>query len=218
VGIRDDLIAAQEAVKDIITWERALELLCASQRVTKLEAARWLILKKADRLLKSYLLIPSIPIVEEHAEAKATAFLQNIVSPSVLAFFSKFQFADRETTFVAVNINQFDGFLHSEGIPSILQAQRESDIIPVASSEENEPLPQKRLRIIIESLSGDNGYANIHALPTEAKRKLKTELVADHPKIFTDSTFDKAWTEASGQGLIGLADKKKFTPKSNTKG
>jgi hypothetical protein len=75
VGIRDDLIAAQEAVKDIITWERALELLCASQRVTKLEAARWLILKKADRLLKSYLLIPSIPIVEEHAEAKATAFV-----------------------------------------------------------------------------------------------------------------------------------------------
>jgi len=72
--------------------------------------------------------------------------------------------------------------------------------------------------MILEALSGDNGYANIKELPTGAKRKLKDELLKDHPKIFTDSTFDKSWTETSAQGLIGLAEKEKFTPKSNTKG
>jgi len=72
--------------------------------------------------------------------------------------------------------------------------------------------------MILEALSGDNGYANIKELPTGAKRKLKDELLKDHPKIFTDSTFDKSWTETSAQGLIGLADKEKFKPKANAKG
>jgi len=218
VGIKDDLIAAQEAVKDIITWERALELICASQRVTKIEAARWLILKQADRTLKSYFLTPSIPLAEEHAENNTTAYLQDIVSPSMQAFIDKFRLAGRQTKHVALNINDLDAFLQHEGIPSILQEERESDTNPIASNQENESLPQKRQRMILEALSGDNGYANIKELPTGAKRKLKDELLKDHPKIFTDSTFDKSWTETSAQGLIGLADKEKFKPKANAKG
>ena len=137
---------------------------------------------------------------------------------SLKYFIAKYRNLAPQAKYVALNINDLDAFLQHEGIPSILQEERESDTNPIASNQENESLPQKRQRMILEALSGDNGYANIKELPTGAKRKLKDELLKDHPKIFTDSTFDKSWTETSAQGLIGLAEKEKFTPKSNTKG
>ena len=218
MGIRDDLVKAEDAVKDIITWGQALELVCESQQVTKTEAARWLLLKRADQLLTSYFLQPTIPLAVECACDDAAAYLQDIVNPSLFSFIAKYKLADGPAKFVAVNINNLDAFLQHEGMPSILQEDREFDTNLVASRDNDETLPETRLRVIIESLSGDDGYADIHALPIEAKGKLKTELLKSHPKIFTVSTFNKAWSEASGQGLIALSDKDKFTPKTHPKG
>ena len=218
MGIRDDLAKARDDVKNILPWEKAIELMCARNQVSASEIARWLVLKEVQKYINTYILNPSIPIAGKVSSEVTVNFLQKIISPSWLDAIQKFQiinqqFNQRDVKMEAIDLIELNAFLESNGAAPITLE------ISVVSKNANpldevtETLPQKRIRIIVESLSGDEGYSDKLSLPTSAKSKLKTELLKKHPKIFTESTFNKAWADASASEIIGIADKKKFTPR-----
>jgi hypothetical protein len=210
MGIKDDLAKAREAVNDIITWDDVIKLLCEKHQVSKIEIARWLTLKQVHLYIDSYLLNPTIPMVEKSSGDLAANYLAKITNPSWMDSFAHIQNAgQRVTKREAVNLNKLNSFLESQGI-GILGSESETTI---KENPDNETQPQKRIRMIVEALTGDEGYADKLALPTSAKGKLKAELLKKHPQIFTNSTFDKAWSDASASGIIGIAEKEKYMPR-----
>ena len=188
--------------------------MCAQNQTSKAEVARWLILKQAYPYMNSYSLNPTIPLAEK-VDADATAsFFQRIISPSWLDFVANLQNSGRRINKIeSVDIYELNAFLASNKVEPIVLETPASNKDARQQNDISETLPQKRVRMIVEALSGDEGYSDILALPTDAKGKLKDELLKNHPQIFTESTFIKAWSDASASGMIGIAEKKKFTPR-----
>lgn len=210
MGIKDDLATAREAVKDIITWGDAIKLMCEKYQISKTDAARWLTIKQVHLYIKSYLLNPTIPTLTKGSTDITENYLLKITNPSWIDSFAHIQNAGMPVTKLeAVNLNELNAFLESQGI-GIIGSKSE---MAVKENPDNETQPQKRIRIIVETLTGNEGYADKLALPTRAKGKLKTELLKKHPQTFTDSTFDKAWSDASANGIIGIAEKEKYMPR-----
>jgi hypothetical protein len=98
-------------------------------------------------------------------------------------------------------------------------------ISPAGSVEESEQGPsaahaesgffaqrsEARIQAIVRKAK-NLGY-NVAAIPLGGKQKIK-EACLKAPRLFTGSTFDKAWTLASSRGLIAIDGKERFAPKS----
>ena len=78
---------------------------------------------------------------------------------------------------------------------------------PVVAAKDTEPVPtpeteqkadsliQQRVEIIAAELS--RGHADLMALPRGSKAELRSQLCSEMPRLFTESTFDKAWTDGT---------------------
>lgn len=108
---------------------------------------------------------------------------------------------------IIVRFQELEEFEQEHGIGQQVQKQLAP---PVVAGKDTEPVPtpeteskwgpddgpiRRRVEIIAAELSRD--HADLMALPRGSKAELRSQLCSEMPRLFTESTFDKAWTDGT---------------------